>query len=212
MCDWDGANKKGLFIVMEGLDGAGKTTQAHLLVERLKADRHDAVYLKEPTTGQWGMKIRKIAEQGRDHVTPDEELEYFIKDREEDARLNIIPALNSGKTVVMDRYIYSNAAYQGALGFDPEMIFARNNGFPKPDAVFFLEIPPDEGLKRVNTRGTANEGFEKIDYLKRVNSIFCGDHNGFLKMTRIDALKSENEIIEHIWRKVSQLLQGQSSR
>ena len=198
--------KKGLFIVIEGLDGAGKTTQARLLVERFLKNSRDAVYLKEPTNGPWGMKIREIAEQGRDHVTPEEELGFFIKDREEDSRQNIIPALESGKAVIMDRYIFSNAAYQGALGLNPEMIFDKNRGFPSPDIVFFLEIPPEEGLKRVNKRGAANVGFEKIEYLRRVHEIFNGNSPGFAKMTRIDALQPPDEIAEIVWQKIAQLL------
>jgi dTMP kinase len=207
MCVWDESDKKrGLFIVFEGLDGSGKSTQISLLVDRLQKNSFDAVGLKEPTTGQWGQKIRRIADDGREHVTSEEELDYFIKDREEDSVQNIIPALSAGKTVVMDRYIYSNAAYQGALGLDPEMIFKKNAGFPEPDAVFFLEIQPEEGLKRVNKRGRANEGFEKIDFLKRVHDIFNGNASGFKKMIRIDALKPQDEIAELIWQKVAPLL------
>ncbi len=206
MCVWDGKNGKGLFIVFEGIDGAGKTTQAHLLVERLKKHLRDAIYLKEPTNGPWGEKIRQIATHGREGVTPDEELDYFIKDREEDSKQNIIPALQEGRVVVMDRYLYSNAAYQGALGFDPEMIFEKNRHFPQADAVFFLEIAPEGGLKRVDSRGGANIGFEKIEYLQNVYGVFNGGHNGFKKMVRIDATKSAGEISEIIWQKVLPLL------
>ncbi|MBI3793943.1 MAG: dTMP kinase [Nitrospinae bacterium] len=206
MCVWNEGNKKGLFIVIEGLDGTGKTTQAVALVERLKKNSLDAIYLKEPTNGPWGTKIRAIADKGRDGITPEEELGYFINDREEDSRLNIIPALASGKVVVMDRYIYSNAAYQGALGLSPDVIFEKNRAFPKPDVVFFLEIPPEEGLKRVNKRGGANEGFEKIEYLRRVHATFNGNAEGFKKMVRIDALQEEEKIAEAIWQKIAPLL------
>jgi dTMP kinase len=206
MCVWDGKPAKGLFIVFEGIDGAGKTTQAHLLVERLKKNSRDAIYLKEPTNGPWGQKIRHIATHGRDHVTPDEELQYFINDREEDSRQNIIPALQAGKVVVMDRYLYSNAAYQGALGFDPGMIFRKNSHFPQADAVFFLDIAPESGLKRVDSRGGANVGFEKIEYLRKVYGIFNGGHDGFSKMIRIDAAKMPEGIAELIWQKTLPLL------
>ncbi|MBI3582058.1 MAG: dTMP kinase [Nitrospinae bacterium] len=207
MCVWnEGRKGGGVFIVIEGLDGAGKSTQADMLVERLKKSSFDAVKLKEPTNGRWGTEIRRIAEEGREHLSPDEEAELFIKDREEDSRLNIIPALSAGKIVVMDRYINSNAAYQGALGLEPEMIFKKNAGFPQPDAVFFLELTPEEGLRRVNQRGAANAGFEKIDYLKKVHDIFNGDAGGFKKMIRIDALKPPEKIAEIVWQNVAPLL------
>ncbi|MBI5177647.1 MAG: dTMP kinase [Nitrospinae bacterium] len=206
MCVWDDTTKKGLFIVFEGVDGAGKTTQAHLLVERLKKSGHDALYLKEPTNGQWGQKIRHIAMNGRDHVTPEEELQYFINDREEDSKQNIVPALQSGKVVVMDRYLFSNAAYQGALGFDPGLIFEKNKQFPQPDAVLYLDIEPEDGLKRVNTRGEANVGFEKIEYLHRVHAVFKGGHPGFSKMIFIDALQTREKIADAIWQKILPLL------
>jgi len=206
MCARDESAKKGLFIVFEGVDGAGKTTQANRLVERLKKSGHDAIYLKEPTNGPWGQKIRHIAMNGRDHVTPDEELQFFINDREEDSKQNIIPALQAGKVVVMDRYLYSNAAYQGALGFDPGLIFEKNKHFPQADIVFYLDIEPEDGLKRVNDRGGANVGFEKIEYLHRVHAVFKSGHNGFAKMTIIDALQTPEAIAETIWRKLLPLL------
>ncbi len=195
-----------MFIVIEGLDGAGKSTQADMLVERLKKSSFDAIKLKEPTNGRWGTEIRRIAEEGREHLTPDEEVALFIKDREEDSKLNIIPALSAGKTVVMDRYINSNAAYQGALGLDPAVIFEKNRGFPQPDAVFFLELTPEEGLRRVNQRGAANAGFEKIEYLRRVHDLFNGAEGGFKKMIRIDALQPPEKIAELIWQNVAPLL------
>ncbi len=204
MCVWDAERKKGLFILIEGLDGAGKSTQAKKLLDRLLNARHDAIYLREPTNGPWGQKIRQIAMYGRDGVHPEEELSYFINDREEDAKQNIIPALTSGKVVVMDRYIPSNMAYQGALGFDVRHIAERNRHFPQPDITFFLDIKPEEGLKRVDDRGGANVGFEKLEFLQEVYRIFCGP--GFEQMVHIDARRGIEEVAEAIWSRVAPLL------
>ncbi|MFQ5431056.1 MAG: dTMP kinase, partial [Nitrospinota bacterium] len=194
--------KKGFFIVLEGLDGSGKSTQAKLLVQNLIKHGHDAVYMKEPTDGEWGQKIREIALKGRENVTPGEELDYFIKDREEDAEQNILPAIESGKVVVMDRYIYSNIAYQGALGIDIELIKNKNRCFPKPDIVFFLEASPEKGIGRINDKrtGGANVGYEKIEYLQKVDEIYHSDDFNF--MLRIDAGKKVEEIQEEILEKV----------
>jgi len=194
--------KKGFFIVLEGLDGSGKSTQAKLLVQNLIKHGRDAVYMKEPTEGEWGQKIREIAVKGRGNVTPEQELDYFIKDREEDATQNILPALDSGKVVVMDRYIYSNIAYQGALGIDIELIKEKNRKFPKPDILFFLDAPPETGIGRINDQrtGGANVGYEKIEYLQKVYEIYHSDEFNF--MIRIDARKEIGEIQEEILEKV----------
>ncbi len=200
----------GLFIVIEGIDGAGKTTQAKLLVESLKKEKQDAVYLKEPNNGKWGKKIRHIAVHGREGVTPDEELQYFLSDREDDSKKNIIPALKAGKVVVMDRYIHSNMAYQGALGFDVGAIMEKNRKFPQPDAVFYLDISPEDGLKRISGRkGGANIGFEKIDYLQKVYGLFKEPRfaSHFASMTSLDARKSVEHLHEEIRKKVFSILE-----
>lgn len=105
----------------------------------------------------------------------------------------------------MDRYIYSNMAYQGALGFDPAEIWEKNGRFPRPDAVFYLDITPETGLKRISGRkGGANIGFEKADYLEKVYEIFGSKE--FEAMEKVDASKTIEEIREIVWSKVSPLL------
>ena len=195
-------SKKSFFIVLEGLDGSGKSTQAKLLVKNLIKHGRDAVYMKEPTEGKWGQKIREIAAKGRENVTAEQELDFFIKDREEDATQNILPALDSGKVVVMDRYIYSNIAYQGALGIDTRLIKDKNVKFPTPDMVFFLDASPEKGIGRINDQrtGGANVGFEKVDYLKRVYEIYRSSELGF--MISINAEKDIREIQEEILKAV----------
>lgn len=194
--------ERGIFIIFEGLDGAGKTTQAKLLAGKLQKRGRKAVYLKEPTNGQWGRKIREIANHGRDGVTPRQELEFFLRDREEDVKNNILPALEVGKTVIMDRYIHSNMAYQGALGFDVAMIRKENLRFPQPDAVFLLDVAPGVGLKRITggRKGGANVGYEKLDYLEKVYKIFR--QKEFSAMIRINGERPEAEIQAEIMDKV----------
>lgn len=157
--------------------------------------------MKEPTDGEWGQKIRKIAAEGRSGITLENELEYFINDRKDDAKLNILPALKSGKVVVMDRYIHSNMAYQGALGLDVDTILEKNRQFPWPQAVFFLDITPEEGLARIAGReGGANEGYEKADFLKKVFDLFR--QKEFHSMIRVDASKSIEDINAEIMEQV----------
>ena len=160
---------KGKFIVIEGIDGCGKST----LIENLRMHFSDAVYLREPTGGKYGINIRKKLSSD-ESLDPEEMLSLFLSDREEDCKLNIFPALKSGKNVIMDRYYYSNAAYQGAMGLDSDRIIAENikRGFAVPDAVLYLNISAVKALERIRLRALSSEQYEKLSFLEKVDSIY----------------------------------------
>jgi dTMP kinase len=167
--------RAGTFLVFEGLDGSGKTTQRALLAARLRAAGHDVVETAEPyDRGTWGPKIRAMARSG-EALAPEEELRWFVEQRREHVRERIAPALAAGRVVLSDRYFLSTAAYQGARGLDAEAILAANEReFPIPTLVVLLEIEPAAGLSRVGTRGgTAEPVFEKRDFLERVAANFA---------------------------------------
>jgi dTMP kinase len=198
--------RPGVFIAFEGIDGAGKTTQAQRLIERLEAEELAAKAVKEPTDGFWGQKIREIARRGRDHVSPEEELDYFVRDRAEDVEQNIRPALADGFVVVADRYFYSNIAYQSALGLDPNHIRALNADFPVPDLMLLLEIPVELSRERI-TQGrnqVADRGYEQLDYLQRVKAAYeaLTDPN----ILRVDATQELDRVWEAVWQAVADLL------
>jgi len=196
--------RKGLFIVIEGIDGTGKTTQAKRLVEYLNANGHPTVFLKEPTEGPIGQKIRELANTGR--TTPEQELELFIQDRIENCQKNIGPALKEGKIVVLDRYYFSSVAYQGALGLDPEEILKRNEAIAiLPDLVILLDLPVHEGLRRISQeRKTQKDLFENEAYLEKVRAIFLQINRPFIH--RIDALDPPEKVFEKILGLVKPLL------
>src|SRR5215510_11963012 len=195
---------RGLFIVFEGVDGAGKTTQVRLLAERLQRASYEVVCLKEPTEGPWGQKVRQLAQQGRHEVVPATELEWFLQDRREDVAHNIQPALARGQIVVLDRYYFSTIAYQGALQLDPEEIRTRNEAFaPPPDLLFLLHLPAAQALQRARQRGILSH-FERLDYLERVAAIFATMDFPYLR--RIDAAADPLAVQEHIWQEVASLL------
>jgi dTMP kinase len=187
----------GLFIVFEGLDGAGKTTQVRLLVERLQRCSYEVVQLKEPTDGPWGQQIRRMAQQGRQHVSIETELTWFLEDRRQDVAENIKPALAQGKIVVLDRYYFSTMAYQGARGGDPDTIRQLNEAFaPPPDLLFLLEIPPAQGLDRVQQQRVP-DAFERLDYLEQVAALFAQLDFPFLY--RIPATLTPEALHRRIW-------------
>jgi dTMP kinase len=160
-----------MFIVIEGIDGTGKSTQAQQLAAWLRDQGREVIVDYEPTLGIHGKKLRDSFVNGR--LGPEEELELFLADRREHVEQVIAPALATGKTVILDRYYFSNMAYQGAIGFDPTEIRRRNEAFaPVPDLLFILDLDVDTALSRIGGRGdTANE-FEKRENLERCREIF----------------------------------------
>lgn len=160
-----------MFIVIEGIDGTGKSTQAQQLAAWLREQGREVIVDYEPTLGVHGKKLRDSFVNGR--LAPEEELELFLADRREHVEQVIAPALAAGKTVILDRYYFSNMAYQGAVGFDPAEIRRLNEAFaPVPDLLFILDLDVDTALSRIGGRGdTANE-FEKRENLERCRDIF----------------------------------------
>ena len=164
---------RGFLIVFEGIDGTGKSTQCELLAKSLTERDMLNIALAEPTRGTWGTKIRRLLSEGRQGISPQEELSWFVNDRKEDIELNIMPALQDNKVVLMDRYYFSTAAYQGALGLDPEQIILENETFaPIPDRVLIFLTSPETCLKRIESSRDQKSAFEKLDYLQNVQEIF----------------------------------------
>jgi len=189
-------NTRPCFIVFEGIDGAGKSTQCARLYEHIRSMNIPAVKLVEPTDGPWGRAIRQALRSGRD-ISREEQLELFIKDRADDYNLNIRPALENGITIVMDRYFYSNAAYQGMEGLAPSEIIEMNlsRGFPLPHRVYFVDLPAHAAMERVRSRnGPDTELFEKESFLDRVRENFLSVADGRFLM--LDGMMSEEEIFK----------------
>jgi dTMP kinase len=164
--------KKGILIVIEGIDGAGKSTQAKSLLRKLKARGLDAVYFCEPSRGKWGREIKRKAKEAAS-LTPEQELDLFLKDRRENVEKNLKPALKKKRIIVLDRYYFSTIAYQGAKGLNPPRIRRMNEKFaPLPDLVFILDVSARCGLARIVGRKKKDALFERERYLVKVRRIF----------------------------------------
>lgn len=188
--------QKGFLIVFEGIDGAGKSTQAEKLMETLREKGFNAVYFREPSEGKWGREIKKKAAHP-DSLSPEEELELFLKDRKENVKKNLKPALREKKIVILDRYYFSTIAYQGAKGIDQERIKRVNEGFVvEPDLVFFLDVDPQEGLDRIKNRRKKDKLFERAEYLVKVREIFRSFQGE--KFIHIDASRPKKVISAQI--------------
>jgi len=196
--------RRGLFIVLEGIDGSGKTTQARALIRRLRRRGIKASFFREPTRGRWGREIKRLAARA-DSLTPEEELALFVKDRRENVARNLGPALRAGRAVVLDRYYFSTMAYQGAKGLDVSRIRRMNEAFAiPPDLVVVLDVDARAGLARISGRERRDELFEREDYLVRVREIFRGLKGP--RFVHIDGRGDKRAIGRTIWSHVAPLL------
>ena len=161
----------GLLIAVEGIDGAGKTSVAALLAQYCGERGIACALSKEPTSLKWGRELRRSASTGR--LTLEDELALFRKDREMHVAGTIRPALEQRHVVIVDRYYWSTAAYQGARGADPAAIIADHESFaPRPDVFLLLDVPVEQGLERIRRRGDEPNAFEKASALEKARHIF----------------------------------------
>lgn len=193
---------KGLLITIEGGEGSGKTTVAKRVVEKLKEVGYDAVYLREPGGNATAEKIRNIVvnEEGLD---PYVQLLLFSA-----ARACIVDdiknAIDSGKIVVMDRYVLSTLVYQGRVGGIPiyqikTLTNIATKSLAKPNIEFILDISAEEGLKRIADNNRETNVFDKlnIDFHNKVNEAFRYTSYAQERCI-IDASKDKEEVFDSI--------------
>jgi dTMP kinase len=196
------ARQPGLLIVIEGIDGTGKSTQARRLGEWFESQGREVILSREPTDGPWGRKLRESAATGR--LSPQDELEYFLNDRRQHVAEKIAPALAAGKVVILDRYYFSTMAYQGARGLDSLEIRRMNEAFaPVPDLLLILDLDVDAAHGRIGHRGDSANEFEKHDSLARCREIFLSlEDEPFARV--IDSSGTLDEVTARILRAVEQ--------
>lgn len=157
----------GKFIVIEGLDGSGASTQVELLTEFLNKKGYPAIPTKEPTIEtEPGRIIEKVL--NKELKIPSSELqELFSKDRKEHLETIVIPSLKKGTLVVSDRYFLSSLAY-GSLDLDLEWLIQINESFLLPDITFLLKVSPEICIQRIKKRKKKLTLFEKEETLAKV--------------------------------------------
>ncbi len=167
-------NPSAPLIVLEGLDGAGTTTQAHRLVEHLRRAGRDAEFTFEPTDGPVGAFVREIlsgrVSAGEGAFRPGERslALLFAADRLEHSR-RLRAAREAGRAVVCDRYAFSSMAYQCLDdSIDPDWVVEINRGAAVPDLTILLEVPVDTCLERLAARGDDATLYERRDLLERI--------------------------------------------
>ncbi len=186
--------RKGVFICVEGLDGCGKTTQTKLLVERLEKKGYDAIYTAEPSGGKIGSLIKEYCLHGETRVSSIVEALLFAADRFEHVEKEVIPALNEGKLVVSDRYVYSSLAYQGAAGLDLEWIEKINEHAIRPHLAVFIDVEPETVIQRLKPRKSVMENLGTQQKVREVYVKFV--EKG--ELVKIDGNNSKQEVADNI--------------
>lgn len=197
----------GIFIVFEGIDGSGKTTQALKLLRYLQA--HDSVlYTKEPTYKMpIGNKIRK-AIAGETKFSPFRLQRFFVKDRDEHLHRYIIPKLGLGQTVICDRYFLSSIAY-GALDSDMDQLIDLNAGidnFILPDITIIIDTDAEVAIKRTKAVHKDLDIFEEKEKLNKVRENYHTLSRRFDNVFIIDGMREEDEIFEDVKKLIYRVL------
>lgn len=192
------------FIVFEGIDGAGTSTQIKKLVER---DNNRFIATAEPTGNETGKFLRRML-VGEFSVDEKTNAYLFAADRCEHifGKGGVKELCDSGKTVVSDRYFFSSMAYQ-SVSCGEELPKLLNSPFHLPEYLFYFVINPEVSLGRVNARGEHKEIYETIEKQKKIAAQYekviseyekNASETG-MKIIRIDAEKDINTISEEIW-------------
>ena len=187
--------QRGKFIVFEGIDGAGKSTQISMLCDFLTANGRTVHTTTEPTEGKTGHLLRE-ALSGQTPRTGAEMAALFVLDRIEHNK-EIDALLSAGTDVICDRYYYSSLAYQGSI-CDYEWVRHMNCECPDirmPDICIFLDLAPSDALSRIQKRGMATEIYEKEETLTRVRNTFLRVFDTLPDpVAIIDASRTANEV------------------
>jgi len=204
----------GIFIVLEGIDGAGKSTQAKLLKLWLEERGYEVVLTKEPTDTPFGKLIRKLVlTGGREGIIDGAKISHeaeallFAADRAEHVDKLIKPALESGKVVISDRYFYSSLAYQWARGLDLEWLIDLNRFAIRPDLVLLLDLPVKESMKRIRTRSIKTEFDKIVELQKKVRENYLKLAERFPEIKIVNALEDVEGVHKQIVALVEALLE-----
>ena len=190
------------FLVLEGIDGAGTTTQGNLLHERCRREGIPAILTQEPTRDPVGRFIRSILRK-ETTVTPETMAHLFAADRNEHifGPDGILSTVERGLTVISDRYFFSSLAYQ-TVDCDADFVRGLNSRFPLPEMLVYLEVAPEIGEKRLNSR-SEREIYEYLDFQNRATQNYARLWEEYapssMRIMKIDGTLDPGVIHDRIW-------------
>lgn len=195
--------KKGIFLVIEGLDGSGKTTQAALLAEKFRKN-YSFLLTAEPSHGKIGTFIREGCLYENKRLPTEAEALMFAADRIEHMYSEVKPALDEGKLVICDRYIYSSLAYQGNSGLSLEWIKTINARALQPDICIFIDVPPEKVIERLQRKKSVMETLETQQKVREVYMKYV--EKG--ELVRVDGDKEKEQVADELFKTVSSLIEA----
>jgi dTMP kinase len=196
---------KGVFICIEGLDGCGKTTQAKLLVKKLKK-HYDALCTAEPSRGNIGKFIKKNCLNAEKRGSVLVEALLFAADRVDHVQNEISPALSKGRVVVSDRYLYSSYAYQGAAGLELEWIEKLNKHAIRPDLAIFIDVKPETVVQRLKRKKSVMEDLETQKKVREVYLKYVQKN----QLVRLDGNKPKRAVAKDLFQTAREFLEKSS--
>lgn len=188
---------KPLFIVFEGLDGAGSTTQAKFLCEKLDQKGINVRHTSEPTNRKIGTLVREVLNK-KWKLLPEGLQLLFCADRAEHLTNEIKPCLKEGISVVSDRYLLSTLAF-GGINLDLEWLKKLNQYFRQPDLTFLLDVPVKKCLERIVQRGAPQELFEKKETLEKVWQNYLALAKSEKNIYLINGEKPQEKVAADVW-------------
>lgn len=204
-------SKRGLFVVFEGPEGAGKSTQIAELARRLEMQGRDVLLTREPGGTRAGDAVRDLLLDPEQVIFPLAEFLLYSASRAQLVSEVIAPALAAGRDVVSDRYAGASVAYQGhGRGLDLELIAALNHeatGGLRPDLTVLLDIEPEEGLRRASARSSSDRlESAGIEFHRRVRDGYLSQARSDPTWIVVDATAPLNVVADKVWRGVEGLL------
>lgn len=188
------------FIVFEGLDGAGTTTQSHRLVAALEAAGRKAHFTREPSDGPVGTSIRqalagRLVRPGGERLTPETLALLFAADRVDHLASEIDRLCDRGVTIICDRYVLSSVAYQGQE-LDPAFVRAINARAAAPDLTLFVRVSPETALQRRAGRHLGEDLYERLETQRRVAEAYDRAARDYAASHRVAVVDGERSIDE----------------
>ena len=188
----------GHFIVFEGPDGSGTSKHSQLLADRMQKEGYNVLLTTEPTEGVIGQEIRSLLNS--DNMPPPDAVQLlFTADRAQHVKEIVNPALESGKTVISDRYALSTFIYGVALGLDEQWLKDLNRKFPEPDLTIVTLPSLETCIERIGKRETTDQ-FENALFQKQIYEGYRGIEDPTTIF--IDTTPEKEIVAEEIWNEV----------
>jgi len=190
------SKKRGKIIAIEGIDGSGKTTVSTEIYSYLSSRGIPVYYSFEPTYMKIGSIIHRFL-RGEIPLDPHSQALLFAADRLEHLSREIIPHIKQGENVILDRYVHSSYAYQGALLNDLKWVVTINKFALAPDLAIYIDAPPSTAIKRIKKKkGSKLSIYEHARFLGKVRNIY----KLFVKkgeLIEIDGTKEKDQVISN---------------